>query len=266
MQHTTRESRLAAALLEAADTLTDGFDTAAHLRRVCDRGAELLAARAVGIMLIDDDGRTVTLAGSGRLAPALLESQRTGGPCPDSHRTGRPVPPRFLRDPEVAARWPQFTACALRHGITAAFAVPLRRHGEPLGALTALYPNQPPGEGSSGPVATAQSLADAAALGLDNHRAHDGFRTRSEQLQHALTSRVRIEQAKGILAERQSLDIDEAFEILRTYARRNRLPLDAVARSVVEQTLDDAELGIHPETRPPLGPPHTWRDTCGDDG
>jgi hypothetical protein len=116
---------------------------------------------------------------------------------------------------------------------------------------------------------TAQSFADAAALGLYNHRAHDQFRTLSGQLQHALTSRVHIEQAKGILAERRRVSVDEAFDVLRGYARRNRLPLDSVARSIIEQTLGDTELGDHRAPRPPRpprGPSYTWRDTCGDDG
>ncbi|MET8979097.1 GAF and ANTAR domain-containing protein [Streptomyces sp. NPDC004539] len=263
MQHTTREGRLAAALLEAADTLTDGFDTTAHLRRVSGRCAELLGARAVGIMLFDGSGETVASAGSGLLA--LLAAQQGGGPCPESHRTGRPVPPVSLNDPEVAARWPEFTACALRHGIGTAFAVPLRRGGVPLGALAVFDPDRQGTGGGSASVVTALSFADAAALGLHNHRAHDRFRTLAGQLQHALTSRVRIEQAKGMLAERRHVGVDEAFEVLRGYARRNRLPIDTVALSVVEQTLDDTELG-RGERRPPLGPSYTWRDTCGNDG
>lgn len=266
MQHTTRESRLAAALLEAADTLTDGFDPAAHLRLVSGRCAELLAARAVGIMLVGAGGETLALGGGDRLAHVLLEAQRDGGPCPESHRTGRPVPPASLHGPEVAARWPEFTPCALRHGIGTTFAVPLRRGDSLLGALNVFDVNHQSPGGSSASVGTAQAFADATALGLHNHRAHDGFRTLSGQLQHALTSRVRIEQAKGILAERRRTGVDEAFDVLRGYARRNRLPLDAVARSVVEQTLSDAELDAPGAPRPPHGPSHTWRDTCGDDG
>ncbi|MHC5902532.1 ANTAR domain-containing protein [Streptomyces sp. S6] len=263
MQHTTREGRLTAALLEAADTLTDGFDTTAHLRRVCGRCAELLTARAVGIMLFDDAGETVTSTGSD--LPALLEAQRGGGPCPESHRTGRPVPPVSLDDPEVAARWPEFTACALRHRVGTVFAVPLRRGGVSLGALAVFDADRQGSDGSSASVGTARSLADAAALGLHNHRVHDRFRILSGQLQHALTSRVRIEQAKGMLAERRGIGVDEAFDTLRRYARRNRLPLDSVALSIVEQGMDGVELG-RDEARPPLGPSLTWRDTCGSDG
>jgi len=52
------------------------------------------------------------------------------------------------------------------------------------------------------------------------------------QLRQALSSRIAIEQAKGVLAERFRLDVVEAFELLRRAARSNRLPLHALAKSV----------------------------------
>jgi AmiR/NasT family two-component response regulator len=61
-------------------------------------------------------------------------------------------------------------------------------------------------------------------------------------LEEALSSRVRMEQAKGMLAERWDTGADEAFIALRQYARRRRLPLDLVARAVIERVADDAEL------------------------
>ena len=56
---------------------------------------------------------------------------------------------------------------------------------------------------------------------------------RSSQLQHALDSRVVIEQAKGVLAERYGLDVQQAFDLLRRAARSNRMPLRDLAASVV---------------------------------
>ncbi len=55
---------------------------------------------------------------------------------------------------------------------------------------------------------------------------------RRAQLEHALSSRIRIEQAKGILAERHGLDVDEAFEVIRRAARTNRMKLHELVAKV----------------------------------
>ncbi|CCK29811.1 response regulator receiver and ANTAR domain-containing protein [Streptomyces davaonensis JCM 4913] len=254
MRCTTREARLAAALVEASDTLTEGFETTDYLQRVSDHCVELLSARAAGFMLIDS-GRTVSLAGcSGQreLALELLRAQSGGGPCLDSYGTGRAVPPVSISVAHAGARWPGFTEQALRHGVAATFAVPVRRRETLLGALNVFTPTLPEGrtpEGD-GELRLAQALADAAAVGLQNHRAYTRYRTLADQLQAALSSRVRIEQAKGMLAERWQTGADHAFTALRQYARRRRLPLDRVAQSVIDRVADNAELRREAEGGP----------------
>ncbi|MFD9000548.1 ANTAR domain-containing protein [Streptomyces sp. NPDC059582] len=241
MRDTTRELRLAAALVEAADTLTDGFDTAHYLQRVCDHCAELLEARAAGIMLIDGGG-AVSLAGSSRrqeVAVDLLRAQHGGGPCLESYGTGRPVAPLSVRAAHADARWPDFTAAALDHDIAVTFAVPLRRRGTPLGALNVFGSVAADGDKH---LPVAQCLADAAAVGVQNQRTYAQYRALSSQLQAALSGRGLIERAKGMLAERWGTSADTVFAALRRYARRRRLPLDDVARAVTEGRLDDSEL------------------------
>ncbi|MFJ8056464.1 ANTAR domain-containing protein [Streptomyces sp. NPDC096142] len=130
----------------------------------------------------------------------------------------------------------------------ATFAVPVRRRDTLLGALNVFVPSTPDrasGVGSS-EVLMAQALADAAALGLENQRAYTRCRSLAGQLQEALSSRVRIEQAKGMLAERWRVGTDEAFSALRGHARRHRMPLDLVARSVIERAVDDTDLRPDP--------------------
>lgn len=246
MHHTTREIRLAAALVEAADTLADEFDTAHYLQRVADHCVELLAAQTAGIMLIDG-GRTVSLAASSRhqeIALELLAAQHGGGPCLDSFKSGRPVPPVSIMVAHSDSRWPAFTGLALAHDVAATYAVPLRRRETLLGALNVFVPTLPDNGSAAGEheLLVAQALADAAAVGLQNHRTYAEYRTLSGQLQEALSSRVRIEQAKGMLAERWNTRADLAFVALRQYARRRRLPLDRVASAVIERVADDAEL------------------------
>jgi AmiR/NasT family two-component response regulator len=55
---------------------------------------------------------------------------------------------------------------------------------------------------------------------------------RRAQLEQALQSRVAIEQAKGILAERYSLDPDAAFDVIRRAARSNRMKLHELVRRI----------------------------------
>ena len=251
MHLSTRETLLASALLEASDTLTDSFDAERYLQRLSDHCVEILGALAAGIMLIDG-GAAVSLAVSSRrqeIALDLLAVQHLGGPCPESYGTGRPVPPVAISTAHAASRWPAFTERALRHDIAATFAVPLRRRETLLGALNVFVPTLPehgfPPE-DHGSVRLAQILADAAAVGLQNHRVHAQYRTLAGQLQGALSSRVRIEQAKGMLAERWNTGVDQAFLTLRQYARGHRLPLDEVATGVIDGSVDREELGGGP--------------------
>lgn len=258
MHHSSREAQLGAALVEAADTLSDTFDTVAYLRRLSDHCVALLDASAAGIMLIEG-GETVSFGVSSRqqeLALDLLEVQRHDGPCLECYGSGEPVPPVAIRAAHASSRWPDFTQQALRYDIGSTFAVPLRRNGTPLGALNvfapeparpspALSPAPPPSSPPADETALllAQTLADAAALGLANHRMFAQHRTLAGQLQDALSSRVRIEQAKGILAERRGTGTDEAFIALRRYARSHRLTIDKVATVVITGSQDIAELG-----------------------
>ncbi|MFJ7078077.1 GAF and ANTAR domain-containing protein [Streptomyces sp. NPDC098781] len=246
MHRFTREIRLAQALVESADTLVDEFEAGRYLSRVADHCVRLLAARAAGFMLIDE-GRTVSLAAGGtrqETALELLRAQHGGGPCLDCYGSGRPVPPVSVRAARTAARWPEFTERALAHDIAITYAVPLRRRGRLLGALNVFGPALPgdsPAEDDTG-LKLAQLLADCAALGLENNTRYAQCRTLAGQLQQALSSRVRIEQAKGMLAERWNAPADDAFLALRQYARRRQLPLDLVARAVIDRVADDSEL------------------------
>ena len=88
----------------------------------------------------------------------------------------------------------------------------------------------------------AQALADVATIGILQQRAIHRSEELAEQLQVALDSRVIIEQAKGVLAERGGLTMDEAFEVLRRYCRSHRLHLADTARGIVEGRLQTGQL------------------------
>ena len=81
-----------------------------------------------------------------------------------------------------------------------------------------------------------QALADVATIGLLQERSTRRSDTLNEQLQGALNSRVVIEQAKGKLAERLGIDMDQAFAMLRGYARSRNLRLSDLAQAFIEGT------------------------------
>jgi AmiR/NasT family two-component response regulator len=73
----------------------------------------------------------------------------------------------------------------------------------------------------------------------------DDLHARNGQLRHALDSRVLIEQAKGILAERYGLELSEAFEALRRASRANRIKVHVLAARVVEADVTPHEVVRH---------------------
>ncbi|MFC8129166.1 ANTAR domain-containing protein [Streptomyces sp. NPDC057302] len=243
MRDHTSELRLAEVLVETTDTLDDDFDPERYLSRVAGHCVELLDATAAGVIFDAVGKHSVAVGGHPqKLALDLLGAQHDGGPCVESLGSGKPVPPMRLAAAEPAARWPEFTALARRRGIGLTYAVPLRQRATLLGALNIFVPDTSQCLYSEGELGLAQVIADATAVGLHNHRAYTDSRVLATQLQGALTSRIRIEQAKGILAERWHTDMDEAFETLRRYARRERLVMDVVAIDVIKGSLDDTAL------------------------
>ncbi|HZN82855.1 MAG TPA: ANTAR domain-containing protein, partial [Mycobacterium sp.] len=85
-----------------------------------------------------------------------------------------------------------------------------------------------------GKLRIGQALADAATIGLLQHRAIHRRGVLTEQLQTALNSRVLIEQAKGLLAERLHVDVAEAFALLRHGARSRNRRLSELAQAIVD--------------------------------
>jgi len=80
-----------------------------------------------------------------------------------------------------------------------------------------------------------QALADVATIGLLQERHLRRSETVAEQLQAALNSRVVIEQAKGKLAERNGVDMDQAFRLLRGHARDTNQRLTDLARDFIDR-------------------------------
>ena len=139
---------------------------------------------------------------------------------------------------DSAPRWPAFTAAAQAAGFIAVQALPMRLREERLGALNLL--NATPGPLDSDTVALGQASLTPPRSGSCTSAPSPGRRSIAEQLQAALTSRIVIEQAKGFLAERMGGTVEEAFTLLRRYARDHNRRLTEVAAEVVEGGLEIA--------------------------
>ena len=227
----TREELIADTFVELADTLVAEFDVIDFLHTLVERTVALLDADAGGIMLADHRGGLEVLAASShevRLVE-LFELQHNEGPCLDAYRSGQVVTkatPAEMRD-----AWPTFTRRLEEAGYASAQAVPMRLRDEVIGALNVF--RVAPGGLAEADLKLARALADVATVGLLQERTIRARDLLAEQLQVALNSRILIEQAKGALAERNGVGVDEAFTLMRTHARRHGIPLPAVAAGVV---------------------------------
>ena len=163
----------------------------------------------------------------------LFEIQAQEGPCLDCYRTGRPVVNQDLA--AVDGRWPRFAAEALAAGFRSVHALPMRLRGTVIGALNLFHVE--PGEMRPADVDAAQAFADVATIAILQHRAALEAQVLNEQLNHALNTRIVIEQAKGMVAERAGLDMEQAFATLRNHARNHNLRLVDVAGDVISGAL-----------------------------
>jgi GAF domain-containing protein len=240
----SREALLARTLVELADTLVDNFDVVDLLTRLADHCIEVLDVDAAGIMLATPDGQLRSLASSSETMRVLelFEVQAQEGPCLDSHRTGLPVVNNDLASADD--RWPRFAAEARAAGFYSVHALPMRLRGSVIGALNLFRAGS--GEMTPADIEIAQAFADVATIAILQHRAKLEARTINEQLTHALNSRVVIEQAKGMVAERLDLDMEQSFNALRNHARNHNLRLADLAESVISGSVTASALDPSP--------------------
>jgi GAF domain-containing protein len=239
-----RETMLARTLVELADTLVADFDVVDLLTRLVDRCVDVLDVGAAGIMLAAPDGGLRVMASSSEAMRVLelFEVQGQEGPCLDCYRSGQPVLNQDLAT--VDGRWPRFVPEALAVGFHSVHALPLRLRGTVLGALNLFHVE-------SGPMRqpdldAAQALADVASIAILQHRATVEAHVLNEQLTRALNTRVVIEQAKGVLAEREGLTMGDAFAVLRHHARNHNFLLADVAADVISGALVSSALDRPP--------------------
>jgi len=235
VSETSRDERLLEIFAQLADTLVDGYQVVDLLQLLVDACTEVIDARAAGILLADEHGQLELVAStseSSRLVE-IMQLSAHAGPCIESFTTGQTVAvPDISLSPDA---WSEFRASALDEGFGSALAIPMRLRTNRIGTLNLF--NERVGEPARRDVLAAQALADVATIGILQERAIRETSIVAEQLQRALTSRVIIEQAKGVVSYSRGMSMDAAFAVIRSHARSHNLGLAQVAEMVVARTL-----------------------------
>ncbi len=232
IQEPGRERWLAQTLLAMTDTLVEEFDLGAHLDQLAGSISHLVEGWPVGVAVVGEGPRDPwTAGGSGPPARALVEKEEvTGaGPATEAMRNGRQIAASATTD--RGGRWARLVPAFRELRLAGVHGLPLRHRDQVLGAVVIYRLGEPPSDAVHEAVAT---LADGAAIGVAQARTIARAHRLAAQLQGALSSRVAIEQAKGVLSERLAVPVEDAFSLMRRHARNHRVRLDAVARDVVQ--------------------------------
>ncbi len=229
---TVSAERLATIFVEVADTLIDEFDLLDFLHMLTDRAASLVDAAAVGIVLADSRGQLQFMAGSDENVKLLelFQLQNHEGPCLEAFQTAQAVINVDLA--AAAGRWPKFAPRATAAGYQSVHAFPLRLRRQVIGALN-VFGAEKGGDFHETDIPVMQALADVASIGLIQERTVRRGEVLTEQLQGALNSRIVVEQAKGAVAQARGVSPDEAFAMIRAYARSHNRRLTEVVHTLL---------------------------------
>jgi len=225
-----RETQLLRACVELAGALLDDFDIAEFLHLLTRRVSEVLDVAEVGILLVDGGTLQVMASSTERTRNVeLFQLHSDEGPCMECFRSGTAV---IVEDLDAEReRWPSYVPAAQAAGFASVHAVPLRLREDRIGVLGLL--GTKPGRLGESALVAVQAMADVATIAILQQRTLQQTLIAKDQLQSALSTRVAIEQAKGILSERYGVPMDDAFDQLRRYARDHNLRLHDIAQGLI---------------------------------
>ncbi len=214
-------------------SLLNPFDSDLVLHNLTASALDLLHAQGCGIMLADDDGELAFAAASNDDVVTIERHQEHAheGACFEAFHDDRIV--RVSTPEEAEQRWPRYAQRLADAGLRSVLGVPLHAFGSTIGVMNVYRDTAAPW--STEDVTAAQILGalGASAVVYSSDVTHE--RDLATQLRSAITSRDTIGQAKGILMEREQVDADAAFALLRDISQRSNRKLREVAAAIVEQ-------------------------------
>jgi GAF domain-containing protein len=231
----SRAGRVSAAFVKIANTLVADYDVFDLLHTLVDESVGILDAAAAGLVLVDPAGNLQVMASTSEESQLVevLQLEAGAGPCVDCYRTGTVV---TVDDIEAqGSQWPLFRSSALSQGFRSLHAVPMRLRNRTIGALN-LFGHEA-GPLTADDAAIAQAFADVATITLLQERAARENALINEQLQHALSSRILIEQAKGVIAHTSNVNMNAAFALLRGYARAHNQTIYETADKIITRKI-----------------------------
>lgn len=236
MSEITRERQLLQTFASLADTLVDDYDVVDLLQLLVDSCTELLDTTAAAILLADPTGELDVVASTSEASRLVevMQLSAEAGPCIDSFRTGQLISVPDIR--EAPPEWTRFRQSALDQGFRSVHSLPLRLRETTIGTLNLLRDTTDDFDPEN--LVAARAFADVATIGILHERWFRETALLAEQLQGALSSRVVVEQAKGVVAYTRGVPIDEAFALIRAYARSHQLGISEVAARLVDRSLE----------------------------
>ena len=221
---------LAITLIEITNSVTQGAETIEIFTELAGKCVNLLPVAAAGILLRDVTGTLQVIGASSPSAHLLdlFQVQNEQGPCLECTMTGMPVTDVEL---QATGRWPRFAALTRAQGFQAVYALPLRSRDVTVGALN-LFAREPL---SSSRLVVAQALADTATLSLLQVDPHIDLQIVIRRIHLAVESRNTLEQAQGMIAQRFSIDAEQALIRLQDVSESTALSLVEVATAVIQR-------------------------------
>lgn len=224
-----------------AQTLARGYRLDTVIVQLAGDICRTLGVAGAGVMIEDERGHLRFMSTSDETLQMLekLQVQLGEGPCLLAYQTAQPV---VAGDLENDPRFVRFGPLAVLAGMRAVYSFPMVHDDLAIGAIN-LY-REEPGALTDDQMTVGAAFAHVATAFIVHARRDDQSALLNTQLQHALDSRVVIEQAKGFVMARRGVDADTAFTQLRTFARNHSQRLHDVAADLLKGSLDVESLPV----------------------